>query len=121
MARVEPSGALCTWFATFATIHGNNITGDSIRMLLNIIASRSVLCESEQSEANRAALREVVHGCEITLVRAYANQRDFGRFIAHSLRAMQGGFPRRPQWIAVGMRALARTAAIALNLKRPSN
>lgn len=102
-------------------IHGNNITGDSIRMLHNIIASRSALCESEQSVENLAVLREVVHGCEVTLARAYANRRDFRRSIAHNLRAMQGGLPHRPQWIAVGMRGLARTAAIALNLKRPSN
>lgn len=102
-------------------IHGSNITGNSIRMLHNIIASRSALCESEQNEGNLAALREVVHGCEITLARAYANQREFGRSIAHSLRAMQGGFPRRPQWIVGGVRGLVRTAAIAMSLKQPSD
>ncbi len=102
-------------------IHGNNITGDSIRMLHNIIASRSALCETEQSDENLAELREVVHGCEVSLARAYANQREFGRSVAHNLRAMRGGFPRRPQWIAGGLRGFARTAAIAMNLKRPSD
>lgn len=102
-------------------IHDNNITGDSIRMLHNVVASRSALYESEQSEANRAVLRETIHDCDISLGRAYANQRDFGRSIAHSLRAMQGSFPRRLPWIAVGLRGLVRTAAIAMNLKRPSS
>lgn len=98
-------------------IHNENITGDAIRMIRSIIASRSALCEIEQNRENLAALREVVHGCEITLARAYANRREFRRSVAHYFRAMQGGLPRRPQWIGEGMRGLIRTAAIAMTLK----
>lgn len=101
-------------------IHNENITGDAVRMIRSIIASRSALCEIEQNGENLAALREVVHGCEITLARAYANRREFRRSVAHYLRAMQGG-PPRPQWIAEGMRGLIRTALIAMTLKQPSD
>ncbi len=106
---------------TLRRIHDSNVTGDPLSMLHNVIASRSALCESEHSEENLAALREVVHSCEITLARAYANQGDFGRSITYNLRAMTGGLPRRPHWIAAGLRGLVRTAAIAMNLKRPSS
>lgn len=102
-------------------IHGSNITGDSIRMLHSIIASRTALLEAEQSAENRALLEDAVHRCEASLARAYANQRHFGRSVAHDLRALRGAFPRRPGWVAGGLRGLARTAAIAMYLKRPSH
>lgn len=102
-------------------IHGSNITGDSIRMLHSIIASRTALFEAEQDAANRALLEDAVHRCETSLARAYANQGHFGHSIAHDLRALRGAVPRRPGWIAGGIRGLARTAAIAMHLKRPSD
>jgi len=102
-------------------IHGSNITGDSLRMLHSIMASRSALFEAEQNAENRALLEDVVHQCETSLARAYANRRHFGRSVKHDLRALRGSFPHRPGWIAGGIRGLARTAAIAMHLKRPSD
>lgn len=102
-------------------IHGNNITRDSIRMLHSMMASRSALFEAEQSEENRALLEEVIHQYEVSLARAYANQKQFGRSVAHDLHALRGAFPRRLGWVAGGLCGLARTAAIAMHLKRPSS
>lgn len=102
-------------------MHGSNITGDSIRMFHSMVASRSALLAAEENAENRALLEEVIHQYEVSLARAYANQKRFGRSFAHDLYALRGAFPRRLGWFTGGLRGLARTAAIAMHLKRPSS
>lgn len=99
-------------------IHDNNITGDSIRMLHSLIASRSALYASETCAEHRDALQEYLLRCQNSLAIGYANEGKIARSIAHNLRVLGGAFPRRRYWFAGGLHTLARTAAIAVGLKR---
>jgi hypothetical protein len=99
-------------------IHDNNITGDSIRRLHGLIASRSALYASETCAEHRDALKEYLLRCENDLARGYANEGKIARSIAHNLRVLRGAFPRRWRWFGGGLHTLARTTAIAAGFKR---
>ncbi len=100
-------------------LHGENVTGNSLRRLSNYVASRADLMTDETSRSNRGLLSHYLRRCELDLAREYANRREYGKSIVHNLRAFRGVQSAPFVHLELVFRTLLRTAAIAVRLKNP--
>lgn len=101
-------------------LHDSNVSGNLIRTLHNNIRSRTELRHTELNAVNIELLNDFLYRCEIDLACAYANRRELGKALVHNVRALTVFPPIPGERLKLGFRALIRTAAIALHLKRPS-
>jgi glycosyltransferase involved in cell wall biosynthesis len=102
-------------------LHDRNITGDPIRVLRNLIASRRDLKNAEVSRANRKALEEFLFACEIDLACAHADRLELKSAFGHNLRALYAALPASPGRFWVALWTIARTGAIAVRLWRSAS
>lgn len=100
-------------------LHDNNITGNSLKILHNYVLSRADLFKTECDPINKRLLAEFIAQREIDLARAYADRRDWQSALCHNLRGMKGIAGISANGLMLGLRTLARTAAIALHVKSP--
>jgi glycosyltransferase involved in cell wall biosynthesis len=101
--------------------HGTNVSSDTLRTLHDQVVSFTSLRETERIPGNCEQLDERLYRCELGLARIYSNQRQYGRALAHSARALRDAVrPRRPGRVREVLRSVLRTAAIALRLKAPA-
>lgn len=100
-------------------LHGNNITGDALRMMHSFVVSRTALRDTETNATNLKYLNECLFRGEINLARAYADRRDFARALMHNWQAIREDFPKSISQQLLGLRTFARTLVMACGLKKP--
>lgn len=104
----------------YRRLHDSNITNNGIRVLHNTALMRAQLRETESDAESLRLLDDHLFQSEIHLARAYANQRELSKALAHNLRAVAALRMSHLEHIKVGVRAFLRTVAIALHIKEPS-
>ena len=98
-------------------LHSSNATGDFVRALNNYTASRALLRESETDSESARLLADFICHAELQLAREYGDRKLYGKAFAHNLRALRWSGSLRFRNAPAGLRMLARTAAIATQLK----
>lgn len=101
-------------------VHNNNITRNAIRVLHNCAKSRADLWKTESNRENLKLLNEYLFLSEINLAYAYANQRNIRQSLGHNFRALTIFSCKNLKNVFLSLRAMLRTAAIAVHIKAPS-
>jgi|CXWL01.1.fsa_nt_gi glycosyltransferase involved in cell wall biosynthesis len=102
-------------------LHGDNLTGDSLRTLHDHVDCYSLLMESEGNVRNAVMLDGMLFQCELDLARAYADRREYWHSVVHNMRAIKSGSFNGVQRLGRAMRSLVRTAAIVAHIKSPAS
>lgn len=118
IAQIHPVGVI-NEVGLHRRLHGTNITGDPLRVLLNYVATRSALRSSESNPANLKLLDQFLFQAHLGLAREFADRRKFGLSIMHNIRALARvpGSGGHGLWLSI--RSMLRTSAIAARLKGP--
>ncbi len=117
IARRTPVG-IVNKVGTLRRLHGNNMSGNLVRMLSEGIRSRSMLRDNETDARLSAGLNRYIADSFSSLARYYADNTHFALSFQAELKALTSQF----QWSRAkkSFRNIARTMLIAARLHKPT-
>ena len=116
LARHTPVGVI-NEVGMMRRVHGNNMSGNVVRMRLEGIRSRTMLRDSEPDSEVRRHLDRYIVGCKQDLARYYANEGKFLESLLWNLKALLEGF----SWPETGrsFKNIVRTVMMTVGLHQP--
>jgi len=116
LARHSPVGVI-NETGMMRRFHGNNMTGNPVKMLSEGIRSRTLLRDSEQDPVNRIHMDRYILDCKGSLARFYANQGLFLESLRLDCEALTGHY----SWTHTRARYknILRTFLMAIGVFKP--
>ncbi len=116
LARHTPVGII-NKIGIMRRLHGNNMSGNSTRMLTEGIRSRTLLRESEMESGARSHLSRYIADCQGSLACFYADNGQYVQALEKNGQALFCYFCWSQVWIAC--RSFARTILMIVGIHNP--